>query len=43
MVYGGVSLGLQIAKGLDDLLARDGVKSLVDVAGVESKNVAVMA
>ena len=43
MVYQGVSLGAEIAKGLDDLLARDGVDCILDVAGVESEDVVAMA
>ena len=43
MVYAGVSQGARIARGLDDLLARDGVNSILDVAGVKSKHVATMA
>lgn len=42
MVYQGVSVGARIAKGLDDLMLQNDIKSVVDIAGVESKNVAVM-
>ncbi|PZQ48982.1 MAG: dihydroorotate dehydrogenase (quinone) [Rhodovulum sulfidophilum] len=36
MVFGGIGLAAQIARGLDALLARDGVASLSDVVGVDA-------
>ncbi|MEM1299130.1 MAG: quinone-dependent dihydroorotate dehydrogenase [Pseudomonadota bacterium] len=36
MVYEGVSLGGRIARGLDDLLARDGLANVVDAVGLDA-------
>ena len=36
MVYEGVSLGAKIARGLDELLARDGFASVADAVGVDT-------
>lgn len=36
MVYQGVSLGAEIARGLDALLARDGVENVADIVGSAS-------
>lgn len=38
MVYHGVGLGAEIAKGLDRLMARDGFENVADVIGIDSKN-----
>ena len=35
MVYEGVSLGARLARGLDALLARDGVANVADAVGVD--------
>ncbi len=36
MIYGGLSLGARIAKGLDALLARDGFESVAQAVGVDA-------
>lgn len=43
MVYHGVSLGAKIVTGVNELLERDGVDSVLDLSGVASKHVAAMA
>ena len=43
MVYHGVSLGPKIVTGVNKLLERDGVESILDLSGVEARHVAAMA
>ena len=35
MVYKGISLGAQIARGLDRLMQQDGVSNIADIVGSE--------
>ena len=37
LVYGGLSLGADIARGLDDLLARDGFTNVAEAVGTGRK------
>ncbi|KUJ82268.1 quinone-dependent dihydroorotate dehydrogenase [Ruegeria profundi] len=38
LVYGGISLAAEIAKGLDDLLARDGFNSVAQAVGIKRED-----
>ncbi|MEM7059025.1 MAG: quinone-dependent dihydroorotate dehydrogenase [Pseudomonadota bacterium] len=38
MVYDGIGLGAEIARGLDDLMMRDGVSNIIDIVGADAGN-----